>query len=102
MADQRVIAGVQQRCGLSAAGLQRRGILDGDGAFTDAGRVLRASIERRTDELALAPYESLGPDDCARLEKALDVVGRLTGDAASITYPNPMGLTANGEDRAAY
>jgi hypothetical protein len=47
--------------------LQARGLVDGDGAFTDAGRALRESIEERTDEASLPAYEVLGDDGCERL-----------------------------------
>jgi len=44
----------------AVARLRERGLLDGDGLRTDAARVLRARIERRTDELSAAPWESAG------------------------------------------
>jgi len=49
------------------AGLQERGLLDETGALTSAGQEVRRGIEERTDELARAPYESLGETDLARL-----------------------------------
>lgn len=49
------------------AGLQERGLLDETGALTEAGQDMRRSIEKRTDALARAPYESLGETDLARL-----------------------------------
>ncbi|MGW4705916.1 helix-turn-helix domain-containing protein, partial [Streptomyces sp. NPDC004285] len=48
-----------------------RGLLDPEGAATDAGRALRAEVERRTDELAAAPWEALGAEDTARLADLL-------------------------------
>ncbi|WP_369207090.1 hypothetical protein [Streptomyces sp. PU-14G] len=47
--------------------LAARGLVDADGAATDAGRALRDEVERRTDELAAAPYRALGEEACARL-----------------------------------
>ncbi|MFJ8944595.1 hypothetical protein ACIRG4_15295 [Streptomyces sp. NPDC102395] len=47
--------------------LAARGLLDADGGATDEGRALRAEVERRTDELAAAPWRALGTDDTARL-----------------------------------
>ncbi|MGY1434460.1 SCO6745 family protein [Streptomyces reniochalinae] len=44
-----------------------RGLVDADGSATDAGRALRDEVERRTDELAAAPYRALGAAGCARL-----------------------------------
>ncbi|NES26812.1 hypothetical protein GCE86_30395 [Micromonospora terminaliae] len=41
--------------------LAGRGLVDGDGVATEAGRRLRDEVERRTDELAAAPWRALGP-----------------------------------------
>ncbi|MEW5630697.1 hypothetical protein AB1388_29720, partial [Streptomyces hydrogenans] len=38
---------------------------------TPAGRELRAAVERRTDELAAAPWAALGPDATGRLAELL-------------------------------
>jgi hypothetical protein len=71
--------------------LAARGLVDAGGGFTEAGRRLRAEIETRTDELALAPYAALGERDGARLEALVRAVGdALSG--STIPYPNPMGL----------
>ncbi|MEV6245868.1 hypothetical protein AB0M38_06635 [Streptomyces sp. NPDC051742] len=51
--------------------LGARGLVDPEGAATEAGRALRAEVERRTDELAAAPWAALGPDDTARLADLL-------------------------------
>ncbi|WP_051844860.1 hypothetical protein [Streptomyces globisporus] len=51
--------------------LTARGLLDPEGAVTDAGRALRAEVERRTDELAAAPWAALGSDGTARLAELL-------------------------------
>jgi hypothetical protein len=53
----------------AAAGLQRRGWLGPDGAFTGEGRAHRQAVEDRTDALALPAYEPLGDDGCARLRR---------------------------------
>jgi len=53
-----------------AAGIEAlaaRGIVDSDGAFTDAGRAQRQAIEDATDRAALAPYEALGDDNALTL-----------------------------------
>jgi hypothetical protein len=47
--------------------LRERGWLDAGGRLTDAGREAREALERRTDELAMAPWRHLGPAACARL-----------------------------------
>ncbi|MFI8966250.1 hypothetical protein ACIGO8_29525 [Streptomyces sp. NPDC053493] len=48
--------------------LAARGLVHADGTATDAGRALRAEVERRTDELAAGPWIALGPDATARLD----------------------------------
>jgi hypothetical protein len=54
------------------AGIERlaaRGIVTGDGEFTDAGRALRERIEAQTDVLALPAWEALGEDGCNELRE---------------------------------
>ncbi|MEU3396830.1 SCO6745 family protein [Streptomyces filamentosus] len=51
--------------------LAARGLVDADGGATPAGRELRAGVERRTDELAAAPWAALGEDATARLAELL-------------------------------
>ncbi|WP_329287279.1 SCO6745 family protein [Streptomyces sp. NBC_00691] len=51
--------------------LAARGLLTADGDATEAGRTLRAEVERRTDELAAVPWAALGPDGTARLAELL-------------------------------
>lgn len=41
--------------------LAGRGLVDADGVATEAGHRLRDEVERRTDELAAAPWRALGP-----------------------------------------
>ena len=53
----------------SVARLADRGIVDGDGAFTDAGAQLRQRLEDRTDVLALRPWAALGEDGCDELRR---------------------------------
>ncbi|MFJ3712819.1 hypothetical protein [Streptomyces sp. NPDC090053] len=57
----------------AAAGerLLARGLLNADGAGTDAGRALRAEVERRTDQLAAHPWQELGAENTARLAELL-------------------------------
>ncbi|NYF57038.1 SCO6745 family protein [Micromonospora purpureochromogenes] len=54
--------------------LAGRGLVDADGVATDAGYRLRDEVERRTDELAAAPWRALGP-----------AVGRLAQLLAPVT-----------------
>jgi hypothetical protein len=68
------------------------GWLDGGGGLTDAGRRIHRDIERRTDEIALAPWRALGADDTKALHGRLE---RLSGQLMSgggVPVPNPMGL----------
>ncbi|MFD5324599.1 hypothetical protein [Streptomyces sp. NPDC127092] len=58
--------------------LAARGLVHPDGAAdaeagtaTDAGRALRADVERRTDELAAAPWAALGSEATDRLAELL-------------------------------
>ena len=57
----RRVGGVRRRASPPA------GLVDGDGAFTEAGAALRQHIEDRTDALALAPWAALGEDGCDEL-----------------------------------
>ncbi len=51
--------------------LAARGLVTEDGTATDAGRELRAEVERRTDELATAPWRAIGADGAERLAELL-------------------------------
>ena len=51
----------------SVARLHDRGLVDRDGAFTEAGASLRQHVEDHTDALALAPWAALGEDGCDEL-----------------------------------
>ncbi|MFC3898322.1 MarR family transcriptional regulator [Lentzea rhizosphaerae] len=55
-------------------GLRKRGIVDADGRFTDAGRELQERIETLTDELAAAPYEALTPAELDELVAELEPI----------------------------
>jgi hypothetical protein len=75
-----------------AARLQARGWLAGDGSLTEAGRAGRAARERRTDDLAAAPWAGLGPAGCDRLLALLAEPVRRVVEAGGIPFPNPVGL----------
>ena len=49
------------------AGLQERGLMDADGALTEAGAALRQSIEDETDALDAAPWDHLGDERTQRV-----------------------------------
>jgi hypothetical protein len=57
-------------------GLADRGVVDGDGAFTDAGASLRGTIEDKTDELAMAPWEAIGAEACDELRALVRPLSR--------------------------
>ncbi|MFD3500717.1 hypothetical protein [Streptomyces sp. NPDC058678] len=51
--------------------LSARGLLDADGTATEEGRELRRRVERDTDRLAAAPWQSLGQEGVDRLADLL-------------------------------
>jgi hypothetical protein len=53
-------------------GMKARGLVDRDGGFTPAGRASKQRIEALTDDLAVAPYECLDPDEIEALIAALE------------------------------
>jgi hypothetical protein len=53
--------------GAAVDALATRGVLDGDGIFTEPGRAFHRSLEDRTDELAVAPWTVIGADACEEL-----------------------------------
>jgi hypothetical protein len=55
----------------SADRLCSRGLIDGDGTATEAGRAHREAVEHQTDLLALAPLEVLGEQGCLRLRELI-------------------------------
>src|SRR6476659_3042362 len=72
--------------------LGRRGILDGDGALTDAGRDLKQRIEDTTDRLALSALDSLNDEQLERLFLALTPITRKVIAAGDVPAATPMGL----------
>lgn len=60
----------------SVAKLQSAGLVDGDGGFTDRGAALRQHIEDRTDDLALAPWSTLGEEGCDELRRLVRPLSR--------------------------
>ena len=68
----------------ACARLRERGWLDEQEAFTEQGAAARAHVERRTDVLALAPWEHLGEDGCARLRALVRPLSKAVVDAGGI------------------
>jgi hypothetical protein len=60
----------------SVARLQQRGLVDADGAFTDAGSALRQRIEDQTDVLAVAPWAALGEEGCDELRSLVRPISK--------------------------
>lgn len=58
----------------AAAALRARGLLADDGSLTEAGQALRARLERRTDELAAAPWQHLGEEATEQLASWLETL----------------------------
>lgn len=56
----------------AASRLVARGLLDEDGALTEAGRTLRARLEQRTDELTVPGWAAFGRERTETLLRALD------------------------------
>ncbi|GAA5216617.1 SCO6745 family protein [Streptomyces thinghirensis] len=69
-----------------------RGLLEADGTATDAGRALRAEVERRTDELAAAPWRALGAEDTARLAELLGPVWLDVLGSGLLPRENTLGI----------
>lgn len=72
--------------------LRARGLVTADGDATDAGRALRADVERRTDELFEAPLRAAGNDAARRARDALEPVARAIAARGGVPFPNPIGL----------
>jgi hypothetical protein len=72
--------------------LTDRGLLDGDGVLTDAGRELKRRIEDTTDQLALPALEALDDGEVERLFLALTPITRKVVAAGDVPADTPMGL----------
>ena len=82
--------------------LAARGLLDGTGVLTVAGRDLKAEIEDATDRLALAAFDVLGETDLDTLFRALTPLTRLVIDGGDVPAATPMGLDRADLDNDAY
>lgn len=60
----------------TVAELADRGLVDADGAFTDAGRAFRHDIEQRTNVAAAPLVGAIGPDDTRRFIGLLEPIQR--------------------------
>lgn len=58
-------------------GMRGRGLIGGDGWFSEQGRAVRQRVESRTDDLAARPYESLEPGELGELTITLEPLAAL-------------------------
>ncbi len=72
--------------------LADRGLLDGTGGLTDAGRELKQQIEDATDRLALSALEALSDAEVESLFAALTPITRKVVAAGDLPAATPMGL----------
>ena len=72
--------------------LAERGLLDGDGSLTAAGRELKDRIESSTDALALSALDALADDEVETLFQALTPITRAVVDGGDVPAVTPMGL----------
>lgn len=72
--------------------LASRGLLDGDGALTDAGRDLKQRIEDTTDALALPALDALDDHEVETLFRTLTPITRAVVAAGDVPAATPMGL----------
>ncbi len=73
--------------------LSRRGLLDGDGGLTEAGRELKQRIEDATDTIALSALDALDDDEVEALFRAVTPITRKVVDAGDVPAATPMGLS---------
>ncbi len=73
--------------------LGRRGLLDGDGRLTEAGRELKQRIEDATDRIALTALEPLDDTEVEALFGALTPITRKVVAAGDVPVETPMGLS---------
>jgi hypothetical protein len=77
----------KQRLAAVMDGLRKRGLIDDDGRFTDAGRATKQRIEDLTDELAAPPFDAL-PD--AELDELVRELQPLTTALVAAGIPAPV------------
>ena len=73
--------------------LSRRGLLDGDGRLTEAGRELKQRIEDATDSIALSALAALDDDEVEALFGALTPITRKVVAGGDVPEATPMGLS---------
>lgn len=68
------------------ASMCERGLVDEAGTFTDAGRAQRERVEATTDRVSLAPYATLGDDECAAVRAMGRKLSELVVAAGLLTF----------------
>jgi Helix-turn-helix family len=79
--------------------LREQGWLAADATLNEDGRRRRQSIEDRTDELSIFPYEAIGEDGCARLRELARPLSRRSSTPTSTTRPPSPPATPNPTER---
>ncbi|WP_436738025.1 SCO6745 family protein [Streptomyces sp. BBFR102] len=72
--------------------LAARGLVGVDGTATEAGRALRAAVERRTDELAARPWRALPAADRDHLVGALEPLWLAAIGSGLLPGENTLGI----------
>jgi DNA-binding MarR family transcriptional regulator len=80
------------------ATLERRGLIDGAGALTDAGRELKRHVEDTTDAAALPLMDALDDGEVESLFRALTPITRKVVAAGDVPAATPMGLSRDDLD----
>jgi len=78
--------------------LTERGLLDGHGTLTDAGRTLKQHIEDTTDALSLGALDALDDGEVETLFRALTPITRMVVAAGDVPAATPMGLCRDDLD----
>jgi hypothetical protein len=80
--------------------LAGRGLLDGDGALTAAGREVKQHIEDATDALAVTALDGLDDTEVETLFAVLTPITRAVVAAGDVPAATPMGLARDDLDDA--
>jgi hypothetical protein len=78
--------------------LAERGLLDPDGALTDAGRTLKQHVEDTTDALSLSALDALDDAEVEELFSVLTPITRTVVAAGDVPAATPMGLSRDDLD----
>jgi len=76
----------------AADDLRSRGLLDGDGGLTQAGRALRQQVEDTTDSLADQGWQALGDKRAAELHDLVRPLSAVLMSDGLIPADNPMAM----------